>query len=146
MNGDISDPDDFHNEADSFIGDDQLQFIAMSRGYWGNNTRVAIVDQTTQVQALSGNQGTLSDDLYNVINAVDSPLADEYSMLVIVQNKAQGSSTYETAEVFNVSTEENSVDDQGRTNFIEKKINDGGSDYIRVVIGESYKDMTVPTD
>lgn len=144
MDGDIDDPDDIANELDTAIGTDQMQILAMSRGYWGNSVRVALIDQTTQAQALSGAQGTLSTTLYNIINNIDSPLEDDYSMLVIVQAQEQGSSTWETVETFNVSTQESSVDDEGQPNFIEKRIN-GNSEYIRIIIGESYKDSTVPS-
>ena len=144
MDGDIDDPDDIANELDTAIGTDQMQILAMSRGYWGNSVRVALIDQTTQAQALSGAQGTLSTTLYNIINNIDSPLEDGYSMLVIVQAQEQGSSTWETVETFNVSTQESSVDDEGQPNFIEKRIN-GNSEYIRIIIGESYKDSTVPS-
>ncbi|MFW5928024.1 MAG: hypothetical protein ACOCSL_02390 [Thermoplasmatota archaeon] len=48
-------------------------------------------------------------------------------------------------EIHNVSTDENSTDDQGRSNFVEKKIN-GESEYIRIAIAEDYKDNEVPSE
>lgn len=145
MDGQISDPDDFHNEADDLMGTDKLQIIASSRGYWGNNIRFALINRQTQVRALSGDQGDLDDEIYNIINSIDSPLVDDYNFLLIVQSKEQGASNWETMEVHNVSTDEGSTDDQGRSNFVEKKVN-GESDYIRIAVAEDYNDSEVPSE
>jgi len=142
MDGEISDPDDFHNESVDFMNSDQIQIISSSRGMWGNHVRIALINKKTQANALSGAQGDLDDTVYNIINSIDSPLIDNYNFLIIVQSKEQGTSFWETMEVFNVSTDENSTDDQGRSNFVEKKIN-GESEYIRISIGEDYKDIEV---
>lgn len=58
VSGDITNPDDFHEE-DTLLGTDQVQFIAKSRGYWGNQVKIAVVDYTTQKLV---SNGTLNRD------------------------------------------------------------------------------------
>jgi phage tail sheath protein FI len=144
LNGDITDPDDFHDEVEATdMGTDHIWMIAASRGYWGNNTRVVLVDKTTQTQMLSG--GLSTEDTYNTVIGVDSRLDDDDDFLIIVQHMERGTTDWDTVEVWNVSLDENAVDDQGISKFAETAINDG-SDYIRIALLDSQKNLaTVPS-
>ena len=85
MNGDITDPDEFHDEADTLIGTDQLQIIAMSRGYWGNSIRVALINRSTQVQVLSADSyadTSLDSTLFTAVYNVDSPISENDQFLL----------------------------------------------------------------
>lgn len=63
----------------------------------------------------------------------------------MVQAKEQGSKLWEMVEYFNVSLDEGSTDDTGRTNFVESVVNNQ-SNYIRLAISEDYKNEDVPTE
>lgn len=65
----------------------------MSRGYWGNNIRVGLIDQSTQSQILSGASGSWDSEIQSAVEGIDSPLVDDQSLLLIVQAKEQGSKT-----------------------------------------------------
>ena len=147
ITGDISEPDEFHLEADTMLADagDDLWMIAMSRGNWGNNIRTAIIDKTTQSQILSGGTGSWDDIIEQTVSSIDSPLQTDQDFLLIVQSKEQGSKIWETVEVHNVSLDEESTDDQGRSNFVETVVNEG-SDYVRIIVSEDYKNGDVPED
>lgn len=170
--GDIDDPDEFHEETD-LIGTDQIKFIAASRGYWGNNNKIAIVDYMTQKLVLEGTldkdaegnpivdennyytfrvgdntayiDGTVKMhiDVYNAISSIDSPL-ESGNCLIIVQTKEQNTDIWETMETHNVSLQEDAKDDMGQTQYIENVINNN-SDYIRVALGDAYKNEDVPS-
>lgn len=143
MTGDITDPDEFADEIESSMGTDHIWMIASSRGYWGNQTRIALVDKTTQTQMLSG--ALSSYGVYNTVIDVDDKLENDDDFLIIVQNRPQGSTTWQTVETWNVSLDENAVDDQGGTKFAETAINQG-SNYIRISIKDDQKNLTtVPT-
>lgn len=143
MAGDINDPDEFAEEIETSMGNDHIWMIAASRGYWGNSTRIALIDKSTQSQMLSGANSTF--DTYLAVIDVDSKLENTDDFLVIVQNKPQGSNTWTTIEVHNVSLNEDAVDDQGRTKFAETAINQN-SNYVRISIRDDQKNLaTVPT-
>jgi hypothetical protein len=92
---------------------------------------------------LSGANSTF--DTYLAVIDVDSKLENTDDFLVIVQNKPQGSNTWTTIEVHNVSLNEDAVDDQGRTKFAETAINQN-SNYVRISIRDDQKNLaTVPT-
>lgn len=143
MNGDIDDPDTFPDEILSSMGTDHIWLIAASRGYHGNKTRIALVDNTTQTEMLSGaNSGY---DTYSAVIAVDDKLENSDDFLIIVQAQEQGSTTWETVETHNVSLDETATDDQGIAKFVESKINQN-SEYIRISLLDSQKNLaTVPT-
>lgn len=144
QNGDLTDPDDFHTEMASSIGTDQIWVIAKSRGYWGNNLRIAFVDKTTQTQILSGGKADWeSGNVYNVVGSIDSPLKNDTDFLVLVQEKPQRSDTWTLKEFWNVSLDEDATDDQGQTKFVETIINQYSS-WIRIMIKESAKNGDVP--
>ena len=146
MSGDITDPDEFADEiSDSgLMGTDHLWMIASSRGYWGNRTRIALVDKTTQTEMLSG--ANSSWDTYDIITSVDSILENDDDFLIIVQNKPQGSTLWGTVETWNVSLSETAIDEMGINKFVETSINNG-SNYIRIALLESQKNEdTVPTE
>lgn len=132
------DPDDFHNDA---IVDDMnpLWFIASSRGAWGNNIRVSILDKLSQTQMLSG--GNDAWQTYPLFTSIDSPLDDVYSFLIVVEEMEQGETVWTVKETFNVSTQEKAVDDQGVTKFVENVINQQ-SQYIRVAMKEDEKNKS----
>lgn len=133
------DPDEFHNEV-SVSGPSPMWFIASSRGAWGNNIRIVICDYSTFSQiATGGNSGW---DTYATLAAIDEQLEDDTDFLVIVQEKGQRSATWSVVEVFNVSTDENKIDDQGYSRFVETVINEQ-SDYIRVTLNTSFKNQDI---
>jgi len=144
--GDIYDPDEFHLEADSLIGTDQIWIIAKDRGYWGDNVRIALVDYSTQTQILSGGLAAWDDgNVKNIVSTTDSRLTDNTELLVLVQEKAQGSTSWATVEVWNVSLDFDALDDQGQTKYIEELINQSSS-YIRICLLESVKNGDVPSE
>ena len=124
------DPDEF---AEDVIVDDTnpLWFIATSRGTHGNNIRISILDKTSQTQMASGAND--SWETYPMFTSLDEPLEDEYSFLLVVEEMEQGEDIYTFKEVFNVSTKERAIDDQGSTRFVENVINQK-SEFIRVTI------------
>jgi len=133
------DPDEFASEV-TVSGPSPMWFIAASRGAWGNNIRLAICDYSSFSQmATGGNSGW---DTYATFIAIDEQLEDDTDFLVVVQEKGQRSSTWSTVEVFNVSTNENKIDDQGYSRFAETVINEQ-SDYIRIVLNASFKNEDI---
>lgn len=140
MVGDIDDPDEFPDEVT--MGTDQVKIIAASRGYWGNSIRITICDQDTYTQMSSG--ALTGYDTYETIASVDSPISSTKDLLLIVENIPQGSTSWDVVETFNVSLDEDAVDDQGQVKYIESTINET-SNYIRIAIGESYKNNDVPS-
>lgn len=145
-NGDISDPDEFSEEAPSLMGTDSVWIIAKDRGYYGNNIRVAIVDKTTQTEILSGGKTDWEDgEIYNIVNRIDSPIKNEEDFLLLVQNKPDQSDAWVLAEIWNVSLNENAKDDQGTTKFVEKLVN-RSSRLIRIAVNSDYHNSTVPND
>jgi len=139
MEGDISDPDEFPEEvgADIAVENHDFWLIAKSRGHYGNRIRVSIMDKSTQTNAPSGT----SIEYY--ASSIDEPLENDDDLLIIVESREQGSAGYELVEVHNVSLNEESVDDQGRNNFIESVINER-SKYIRIAVNETVKNNDVP--
>jgi phage tail sheath protein FI len=137
-------PDEFGDEvavADPY----PFELIAASRGAWGNNIRVTVVDYSTYNEIASGGHSdwnTEDTGTYSAIAAVDSPLTDEKDFLIVVQNKPQGSDTYSTVEVWNVSTDEYRVDDSGNRKFAETVINES-SNYIRISMNETQKNAEI---
>jgi len=125
-----NDPDEFANDV---VVDDlnPLWIVASSRGEWGNNIRVSILDKTSQTEMSSG--GNDSWQTYPLFSSIDQPLDDGYSFLIVVEEKEQGEVLWTTKEVFNVSTRERAIDDQGITRFVENVINQR-SKYIRITI------------
>jgi hypothetical protein len=122
------DPDNFNDDipASTIY---PFYLIASSRGAWGNNVRVAVIDKTTQAEILSGGHSGWST--YTDLASVDSPLLDNKSFLIVVSVKGQGETTYQVKEYWNVSTDENILDDQGRKLFAPYVIN-AQSNYIRI--------------
>ena len=126
------DPDDF--DKDVIVDDSNpLWMIASSRGKWGNNLRVSILDKTSQTQMSSGGNDTW--DTYPLFTSLDEPLQDNYSFIFVVEEQEQGDTedNWSIKEIFNVSTKEKAIDDQGTTRYIENVINQR-SKYVRVSI------------
>ncbi len=133
------DPDEYADEV--VVGAPYVfNIIANSRGEWGNNIRVAAVDYTTYNEIASGGHSTW--ETYDAISSIDSPLTDEKDFLIIVQVLNQGATSYTTVESWNVSTDENRVDDQGSKKFAETVIN-GQSNYIRFAFLEAIKNQEI---
>uniref|UniRef100_A0A6M3IPJ8 Putative tail sheath protein n=1 Tax=viral metagenome TaxID=1070528 RepID=A0A6M3IPJ8_9ZZZZ len=133
---DSDDPDSFATEAS--FGTEEMQVIANSRGVWGNNIRIAMVDYSTYNAMVSA--GTYSTwDTYDSIVAVDSPMVDAKDFLIIVQVLDQGETSYATKEVWNVSTSTTRRDDQGQIIFCENVINEQ-SNYIRIALKTANED------
>ena len=123
-------PDEF---ADDVIVDDTnpLWTIASSRGEWGNNLRLSILDYASQTAITSGGNDTW--ETYPLFSSLDEPLEDGYSFVFIVEEREQGEDLYTVKEIFNVSTKPKAIDDQGRTRFVESVINQQSA-YVRVTI------------
>src|SRR6056297_1055255 len=99
------DPDEF--DKDVIVDDSNpLWVIASSRGVWGNNIRLSILDKTSQTQIASG--GNDAWDTYPLFTSLDEPLQDDSSFVFIVEEKEQGDSDgiWTVKEIFNVSTKE----------------------------------------
>ena len=144
MNGD--DPNEFGSET--VTGSDPFWLIAASRGTWGNNIRVAVADYATY-NSIASSSVLSSWETFNVIRSIDSQLTDTKDFLLIVQALPQNavdtsasSAEWETKEVWNVSTDENRVDDQGRKKFVETVIN-SQSNYIRISSNELANNSTI---
>ena len=144
--GDISDPDDLPDEVESLMGTDQIWIVSKSRGYWGNNVRVAIVDKTTQTEIVSGGKTEWqSGNLYNIVQSLDSPIESDEDFVILVQEKPQNSSVWSLQEIWNVSLDENAKNDQGQTKFVENLIN-SNSMFIRISVSEENHNSTVPNE
>jgi hypothetical protein len=132
-----NDPDEF---ASDIVVDDAnpLWMIATSRGAWGNKVRVSILDKLSQTQMLSG--GNDAWTTYPLFKSIDEPLEDVYSFLIVVEEMNQGGTEWFKKEVFNVSTKERSIDDQGATRFVENVINQS-SKLIRVKMNDDNIDQ-----
>jgi phage tail sheath protein FI len=143
--GDLAsqDPDNFADDVSPIAGF-PFYLIADSRGAWGNNIKVAVIDYTTYNQIASG--GHSDWETYPDISAIDSPLLSSKSFLIVVSVKPQGETSYVVKEYWNVSTDEDIVDDQGQKLFAETKINSQSS-YIRISLNETQKnqDITIST-
>ena len=140
------DPDDFADEV-TVSPPYPFYLIANSRGAWGNQVRVVVVDFTTYNQITSGglqvspwtdaNTGT-----WEAVQATDSPLGDQKDFLIIVESMDQGETSWTKKEEWNVSTVQDRVDDEGVTTFAENIIN-GTSKYIRIAFREAQKDQDI---
>jgi hypothetical protein len=140
---DSEDPDEFADEVT--VSSDTLWFIANSRGEWGNSIRLAIADYSTYNAIASG--GHSDWDTYSALSSIDSSLADDKSLLIVVQSCAQNKDTsvdsnWETVEYWNVSTDPSAVDDEGANRFIESAINNSSS-YIRVAMLAAQKSLAI---
>ena len=140
---DSEDPNEFGNEI-TVSGIYPFYLIAASRGAWGNNIRVACADYSTYNAIASG--GNRSWDTYSVLHGVDSPLLDTRDFLIVVQVISQGDevkeANWKTVEVWNVSTDQNRVDDQGQKKYAEMIINEA-SNYIRISMNENALDQAI---
>jgi hypothetical protein len=78
-----------------------------------------------------------SDSPYYALNALDENLDEDTDFIILVETKnRQGN--WVTEDVFNVSTKDNAIDDQGRTKYVETKVNED-SETLRVTILDSLK-------
>jgi len=154
----FGDPDEFDQEVVNNSSD--MWMIASSRGEWGNKIRVCFVNKTTYDRLKNTPLSNVYDDpwypyhqdgsvkpewtgledtatFFDVIN-LDTPLITDKDFVIIVQEMAQGESTYETREVWLVSTDPLATDGEGNTRFCESVINNQ-SRYIRISLND---DMT----
>lgn len=159
-------PDEF---ADDVYVDDNFDMwlIAMARGIWGNKIRVSMVTKTvydrlnnTPASATfnepwypySDHSGTVKPEwtgmvdeaTYFAIINTDSPLETDKDFLIIVEIMEQGETTWQQAEVWNVSTNPLALDGQGRSRYAETLINQQ-SRYIRVNLNDLIKDQNWTT-
>jgi len=139
---DSEDPDEFADEVT--VTTQAMWFIASSRGAWGNNVRIGVMDYTTYNAIASG--GHSDWDTYSDFSDIDSPIDDETGFVVIVSTKEQSATAYTVKESFNVSTDQNAKDDEGISKYCETVIN-GKSEYIRMALNASYigEDITIST-
>ena len=137
------DPDEFGNEI-TVSGTYPFYLIASSRGAWGNNIRVACIDYSTYSAIASG--GNSSWDTYSVLHGIDSPLTDSRDFLIVVQAVSQGDevkeANWKTVEIWNVSTDQNRINDEGQKKYAESMINES-SQYIRISMNEAALDQDI---
>jgi hypothetical protein len=88
-----------------------------------------------------GTPGYQDDLPFVVIRDLDTPMTDEKQFTIVVQAKDQGSTIWEDKEVFIVSSDENSIDDSGVSNFVETVVNEQ-SKYINVALNPVFKTTT----
>ena len=139
---DSEDPDEFANEV-TVTDPNPFYLIAASRGAWGNNIKVAAVDYSTYNTIASGGSiSGMNATLAANIDSIDSPLLDEKDFLIIIAVQDQGDTVYTVKEYFNVSTQEDRVDDQGKRTFCETVINTTSS-YIRIAMAEAQKNADI---
>jgi len=129
------DPDNFGDYAIS--GNYVMWLIASSRGSYGNNIRIAIADKHTQDLIIQQDASVTSWETYNTLAAVDERLQDESEFLIVVEIKKQNTNSWTQLEYFRVSSNENQLDDQGRSIFVETVINQQ-SDYLRASMNATY--------
>jgi hypothetical protein len=151
----FGDPDEFGDETVNNSAD--MWMIASSRGEWGNKIRVAFVNKTTYDRLNSTPLSAVYDEPWypydefdNVkpewqgledqatffdVMKIDTPPIEDTDFLIIVQDIAQGEKTYETREVFLVSTDPMATDGEGQTRYCETVIN-MSSQYIRISLNE----------
>ena len=141
------DPDKFEEEV-TVAPPYSFYLIANSRGAWGNNTKVAVVDRTTYNQIASGGLSTdptwndADEGTWDAIQSTDSPLTDDKDFLILVFSQEQNETSFTKKEEWNVSTVEGRVDDEGVTMFAESRINES-SEYIRIAFRESQKNADI---
>ena len=154
------DPDEFDDETVTNGSD--MWMIASSRGEWGNKIRVCIVNKTTYDRLNKTPMADIYDDpwypydrndnvkpewagkedeavIFEVLKQ-DTPLITDNDFLIIVQDIAQNEKTYETREVWLVSTDPMATDGEGRTRYCETLINNY-SRYIRISLNETKVDQ-----
>jgi hypothetical protein len=133
------DPDEFHNDRPA-TGTDPFWLIASSRGGWGNQTRVAVVDFDTYAAMVTGGYSTWPT--YTAITSIDTAIESTKEFLIVVQNQEQNENTWATIESWNVSTNQSKVDDQGISMFANNKIN-SESKYVRISMNPAQNDDTI---
>jgi hypothetical protein len=146
-------PDEF---GDDIVVDDfyDMWLIAASRGAWGNNIRVAMVnkevyDRLNRTPAadiysedwfpysdINGTvkpswTGIVDEAAYFSIMSIDAPLETDKDFLIVVEVMEQGETSWAIAEQWNVSTNPLALDGQGRTRYAQTLINEE-SKYIRI--------------
>jgi len=156
----FGDPDEFGDEIVTDAHD--MWVISSSRGEWGNNTRLCFVDKPTYDRLNSTPLSAIYDeDWYpydindNVkpewvgkedqatffdVMSLDTPIINDTDFIIIIQDIAQQETTYETREVWYVSTNPLATDGEGRTRYCESLINNF-SRYIRVSLNETKVDQ-----
>ena len=137
------DPDEFAEEEE-VTGTDSMWFIAKSRGAWGNNIKLAIIDNSTYGEIASGGHSTW--DTYADLASIDNELDSDDEFLIAVSVKKQGDTSYTLVENFNVSTNERALDDLGTSKYCETVVN-GNSKYIRMSLNATQlnEDITIST-
>jgi hypothetical protein len=133
------DPDEFDDEV-TVSGTFPFYIIANSRGAWGNNIRIAVIDYTTYNEISSGGHSDWTT--YEALAAVDSPLTDTKDFLILVQAMEQSETSYTTKEVWNVSTVEARLDDSGVAKYAPIVINQQSS-YIRIAMNDAVIDGAI---
>ncbi len=153
----MGDPDEFADDI-TVTDSSDMWVIGASRGVWGNEIKIATISKTdydminnTPTSASdwypfddNGNEkpewiGRSDEAVYFDALSLDAPLVEDTDFLIIVKYKPQGNDDFQTAEVWNVSTKELAIDDQGRTKFAESSIN-FSSNYIKVNFNETVID------
>ena len=154
----MGDPDEFAEDITVNDAAD-MWVIAQSRGEWGNNLKIATITKSEydyiNTVSPSANDyypfegdgsekaawvGISDEAVYFDVLGADEPLVDDTDFLIIVKYKEQGTDDFSTAEVFNVSTKESAINDQGVSKFAEIMINES-SNTIRVNFNNTQVDQ-----
>ena len=155
----FGDPDEF---GDEIVNDgSDMWTISSSRGEWGNKSRLCFVNKETYDRFKNTPTHEIYDEPWYPYNeddsvkdswtgmedeatifeilSMDTPLATDQDFVIIVQDIAQSETTYETREIWTVSTDTMASDGEGRTKYCENLIN-MFSRYLRVSLSETMID------
>ena len=141
-----------------------LLVIAKDRGLCGNNLEIAIcnremyreiknVDYDTmfppeensllyQFGEYIGGRWRWTSNIFNTIKSIDRPLTEDNQFMILVREKSLDTGEYNLVELFNVSLNDQAIDDTGVTMYVENVINQQ-SKKIRMIVSEFAKTMDV---
>lgn len=148
---DVEDDPDTFGEHSNVAAPYIFELIAASRGAWGDNIKVAVCDfatyntiaaNATPPSAWNPDWDDATEGTYNAFRETDSALEDNKDFLILVYSQEQGETSYTQKEIWNVSTVEKRVDDEGTTKFAENLIN-RTSKYIRIAFSASQKNAAI---
>ncbi len=148
---DLNDDPDTFGETSNVAGTSIFELIAASRGVWGDNVKVAVVDKSTYdlVSANSTPPSGWHDDwsdtdegTYSAIQDTDSPLDDAKDFLIVIFSQEQNETSFTRKEEWNVSTQQGRVDDEGVSKYAETVINEA-SRYIRIALNSTQRNQDI---
>lgn len=155
------DPDRFKDE---FEPEGPMDIIAFCRGSWGNNLRVSFIssedyDDIVRKEEISSKfiekvigGIPVYKPIVNKVKETDSPIPadDKKSFLMFVEKLPEGmkdtvENNWDLVQVYNVSTDELAIDDQGRTKYVENVVNNSKLLRISLSALQKNKNWTLTT-